>query len=50
MGIKEEKLSQSPVLPPSPFSPGVRQDAHKPDNKHSECKSVYVSVLQSSRM
>lgn len=34
MGIKEEKLSQSPVLPPSPFSPGVRQDVHKPDNKH----------------
>lgn len=33
VGMKE-KFSQSPVLPPSPFSPGVRQDAHKPDSKH----------------
>ncbi|XP_029992182.1 bromodomain-containing protein 4-like isoform X3 [Sphaeramia orbicularis] len=35
VGVKEEKPSQSPVLPPSPFSPAMRQDAHKPpDNKH----------------
>ncbi|XP_062243617.1 bromodomain-containing protein 4-like isoform X2 [Platichthys flesus] len=32
--VKEEKPSHSPVLPPSPFSPVVRQDSHKPDNKH----------------
>ncbi|XP_072240785.1 bromodomain-containing protein 4-like isoform X1 [Leuresthes tenuis] len=32
--VKEEKPSQSPVLPPSPFSPAVRQDTHKPDSKH----------------
>ena len=35
-GVKEEKPSHSPVLPPSPFSPVMRQDSHKPDNKHSE--------------
>ncbi|XP_023264614.1 bromodomain-containing protein 4-like, partial [Seriola lalandi dorsalis] len=34
VGVKEEKPSQSPVLPPSPFSPAMRQDTHKPDNKH----------------
>lgn len=34
VGIKEEKPSLSPVLPPSPFSPALRQDLHKPDNKH----------------
>lgn len=33
-GVKEEKPSHSPVLPPSPFSPTLRQDLHKPDNKH----------------
>lgn len=33
-GVKEEKPSHSPVLPPSPFSPALRQDLHKPDNKH----------------
>lgn len=33
-GVKEEKPSLSPVLPPSPFSPALRQDLHKPDNKH----------------
>ncbi|XP_034043675.1 bromodomain-containing protein 4-like isoform X2 [Thalassophryne amazonica] len=34
MGVKEEKISQSPVLPPSPFSPTLRQETHKlPDNK-----------------
>ncbi|XP_040001745.1 bromodomain-containing protein 4-like [Xiphias gladius] len=32
--VKEEKPSHSPVLPPSPFSPAMRQDTHKPDNKH----------------
>ncbi|XP_078131500.1 bromodomain-containing protein 4-like isoform X2 [Sander vitreus] len=32
--VKEEKLPQSPVLPPSPFSPAMRQDTHKHDNKH----------------
>nr|XP_019962606.1 PREDICTED: bromodomain-containing protein 4-like [Paralichthys olivaceus] len=35
VGVKEEKTSHSPVLPPSPFSPAVRQDSHKPDNKHN---------------
>lgn len=36
VGVKEEKPSQSPVLPPSPFSPAMRQDSqHKPDNKHN---------------
>uniref|UniRef100_A0A1A8HVU2 Bromodomain containing 4 n=1 Tax=Nothobranchius kuhntae TaxID=321403 RepID=A0A1A8HVU2_NOTKU len=35
MAIKEEKSSQSPVLPLSPFSPASCQDAIKPDNKHS---------------
>lgn len=34
VGVKEEKPSHSPVLPPSPFSPALRQDLHKPDNKH----------------
>ncbi|KAM4751302.1 bromodomain-containing protein 4-like isoform 1-T2 [Anableps anableps] len=34
-GVKEEKPSQSPGLPSSPFSPAIRQDTHKPDNKHS---------------
>lgn len=35
VGVKEEKPSHSPVLPPSPFSPALRQDVtHKPDNKH----------------
>lgn len=33
VGVKEEKPSHSPVLPPSPFSPALRQDLHKPDNK-----------------
>lgn len=36
MAVKEEKPSQSPVLPPSPFSPVMRQDTHKPASKHSE--------------
>lgn len=36
MGVKEEKLSQSPVLTPSSFSPVMPQDLNKPDNKHSE--------------
>lgn len=40
VGVKEEKPSHSPVLPPSPFSPAMRQDTHKPDNKHSEYKSL----------
>ncbi|XP_032418942.1 bromodomain-containing protein 4-like isoform X2 [Xiphophorus hellerii] len=35
VGVKEEKPSQSPGLPSSPFSPAIRQDAHKHDNKHS---------------
>lgn len=43
VGIKEEKPSHSPVLPPSPFSSTMRQDAHKPDNKHSE--SWFYRVL-----
>lgn len=34
VGVKEEKPSHSPVLPPLPFSPALRQDLHKPDNKH----------------
>ncbi|GAA6221675.1 bromodomain-containing protein 4-like isoform X1 [Lates japonicus] len=34
VGVKEEKPSHSPVLPPSPFSPAMRQETHKPDNKH----------------
>ncbi|XP_040891694.1 bromodomain-containing protein 4-like [Toxotes jaculatrix] len=34
VGGKEEKPSQSPVLPPSTFSPAMRQETHKPDNKH----------------
>ncbi|XP_032384391.1 bromodomain-containing protein 4 isoform X3 [Etheostoma spectabile] len=34
VAVKEEKLSQSPVLPPSPFSPAMRQDTHKHDSKH----------------
>nr|XP_046228147.1 bromodomain-containing protein 4-like isoform X2 [Scatophagus argus] len=34
VGIKEEKPSQSPVLPPSPFSPTMRQESNKPDSKH----------------
>lgn len=34
VGVKEEKASHSPVLPPSPFSPALRQDLHKPDTKH----------------
>ncbi|KAM7009261.1 LOW QUALITY PROTEIN: bromodomain-containing protein 4-like [Tautogolabrus adspersus] len=34
VGVKEEKPSHSPVLPPSPFSPVMRQDTHKPDIKH----------------
>lgn len=34
VGVKEEKASHSPVLPPSPFSPTLRQDLHKPDTKH----------------
>ncbi|CAJ1053873.1 bromodomain-containing protein 4-like isoform X4 [Xyrichtys novacula] len=41
VGVKEEKPTQSPVLPPSPFSPVMRQDVHKPDNKHRlESKSL----------
>ncbi|XP_076584478.1 bromodomain-containing protein 4-like isoform X2 [Chaetodon auriga] len=41
VGVKEEKPSQSPVLPPSPFSPAMRQDSHKPDSKHRlDLKSV----------
>ncbi|KAI4795708.1 hypothetical protein KUCAC02_029705 [Chaenocephalus aceratus] len=32
--VKEEKPSLSPVLPPSPFSPALRQDSHKHDSKH----------------
>ncbi|XP_029909776.1 bromodomain-containing protein 4-like [Myripristis murdjan] len=36
VGVKEEKPSHSPVLPPSPFSPALRQDTHKPlDNKQT---------------
>uniref|UniRef100_H3CCY0 Bromodomain containing 4 n=1 Tax=Tetraodon nigroviridis TaxID=99883 RepID=H3CCY0_TETNG len=34
VGVKEEKPSHSPVLPPSPFSPALRPDLHKPENKH----------------
>ncbi|XP_034739967.1 bromodomain-containing protein 4-like isoform X3 [Etheostoma cragini] len=34
VAVKEEKLSQSPVLPPSPFNPAIRQDTHKQDSKH----------------
>ncbi|PWA32562.1 hypothetical protein CCH79_00015105 [Gambusia affinis] len=33
VGVKEEKPSQSPGPPSSPFSPAIRQDAHKHDNK-----------------
>ncbi|XP_074544031.1 bromodomain-containing protein 4-like isoform X2 [Halichoeres trimaculatus] len=41
LGVKEEKPTQSPVLPPSPFSPVMRQETHKPDNKHRlESKSL----------
>ncbi|XP_067354006.1 bromodomain-containing protein 4-like isoform X3 [Channa argus] len=44
VGVKEEKPSQSPVLPPSPFSPALHQDAHKPDNKHRlDLKSMDAS-------
>ncbi|XP_078146896.1 bromodomain-containing protein 4-like isoform X3 [Centroberyx gerrardi] len=36
VGVKEEKPSHSPVLPPSPFSPALHQDTHKAlDNKQS---------------
>ncbi|MED6278840.1 hypothetical protein CHARACLAT_028168, partial [Characodon lateralis] len=35
VGVKEEKLPQSPGLPSSPFSPTIHQDTNKPDNKHS---------------
>ncbi|KAM4604470.1 bromodomain-containing protein 4-like isoform 2-T3 [Polymixia lowei] len=36
VGVKEEKPSHSPVLPPSTFSPALRQDTHKPlDNKQT---------------
>ncbi|XP_029356626.1 bromodomain-containing protein 4-like [Echeneis naucrates] len=45
VGIKEEKPSQSPVLPPSPFSPTMRQDTHKPDTKHR----IDVKPLDGSR-
>ncbi|KAM9856608.1 bromodomain-containing protein 4-like isoform 2-T2 [Aulostomus maculatus] len=34
VGVKEEKPSHSPVLPPSPFSPALRHDTHKSDSKH----------------
>ncbi|KAM3864552.1 bromodomain-containing protein 4-like [Diretmus argenteus] len=44
VGVKEEKPSHSPVLPPSPFSPALRQDTHKLiDNKQthrSDLKSL----------
>ncbi|KAM9793067.1 bromodomain-containing protein 4-like [Neosynchiropus ocellatus] len=33
--VKEEKASHSPVLPPSPFSPAMRVDSHKTDNKQN---------------
>lgn len=46
VGVKEEKPSQSPVQPPSPFSPATRQDAHKPDNKHR----LDLKPLDSSRL
>lgn len=42
MAVKEEKPSQSPVLPPSPFSPAMRHDSHKPDSKHSEYSLFFV--------
>ncbi|KAM3623347.1 uncharacterized protein V6R79_009993 [Siganus canaliculatus] len=34
MVVKEEKLSQSPLLPPSPFSPAMRQESLRTDNKN----------------
>ncbi|XP_029949883.1 bromodomain-containing protein 4-like isoform X2 [Salarias fasciatus] len=44
VGVKEEKPPHSPVLPPSPFSPAVRPDAHKPDGKHRlDLKSLDAS-------
>ncbi|KAK2817363.1 hypothetical protein Q5P01_025554 [Channa striata] len=44
VGVKEEKPSQSPILPPSPFSPALHQDTHKPDSKHRiDLKSVDAS-------
>ncbi|KAM4595691.1 bromodomain-containing protein 4-like isoform 1-T2 [Fundulus diaphanus] len=35
IGVKEERPPQSPDLPSSPFSPAIRHDITKPDNKHS---------------
>uniref|UniRef100_A0A8C9WU79 Bromodomain containing 4 n=2 Tax=Sander lucioperca TaxID=283035 RepID=A0A8C9WU79_SANLU len=49
VAVKEEKLSQSPVLPPSPFSPAMRQETHKHDNKHSEYKRLDMKPLDGSR-
>lgn len=43
VGVKEEKPSHSPVLPPSPFSPTLRQDLHKPEVKH-------LKALEGSRL
>ncbi|XP_015238721.1 PREDICTED: bromodomain-containing protein 4-like isoform X3 [Cyprinodon variegatus] len=45
VGVKEEKLPQSPGLPSSPFNPAIRQDANKPDNTHS----VEIKPLDGSR-
>lgn len=45
VGVKEEKSSQSPVLPPSPFSPAMRQESHKSDNKHSEYARLSSFVM-----
>ncbi|XP_061882435.1 bromodomain-containing protein 4-like isoform X1 [Entelurus aequoreus] len=40
VGVREEKPSHSPVLPPSPFSPAMRLDTQKPESKHKlEVKS-----------
>lgn len=44
MAVKEEKPPHSPVLPLSPFSPTIRHDTHKPDNKHSESKTLVYST------
>lgn len=48
--VKEEKTPHSPVMPPSPFSPVVRQDTIKPDNKHSEWLSDPQNAVNKAAM